>query len=89
MLDAVLLAEAKDHANWSSLAGMVDDLPDGDVRDTFQAAIDEIEVQEDEHFRWAQDMRCRMISLQATSGLTSSLALKAEEMMAHIKGLFD
>jgi ferritin-like metal-binding protein YciE len=65
MLDAVLLAEAKDHANWSCLAGMVDDLPDGDVRDTFQAAIDEIEVQEDEHFRWAQDMRCRMISLQA------------------------
>jgi ferritin-like metal-binding protein YciE len=89
MLDAVLLAEAKDHANWSCLAGMVDDLPDGDVRDTFQAAIDEIEVQEDEHFRWAQDMRCRMISLQATSGPTSSLALKAEEMMARIKGLFD
>jgi hypothetical protein len=68
---------------------MVDDLPDGDVRDTFQAAIDEIEVQEDEHFRWAQDMRCRLISLQATSGSTSSLALKAEEMMARIKGLFD
>jgi hypothetical protein len=89
MLDAVLLAEAKDHANWSCLAGMVDDLPDGDVRDTFQAAIDEIEVQEDEHFRWAQDMRCRMISLQATSGPTLSLALKAEEMMARIKGLFD
>jgi hypothetical protein len=89
MLDAVLLAEAKDHANWSCLAGMVDDLPDGDVRDTFQAAIDEIEVQEDEHFRWAQDMRCRLISLQATSGPTSSLALKAEEMMARIKGLFD
>jgi ferritin-like metal-binding protein YciE len=89
MLDAVLLAEAKDHANWSCLAGMVDDLPDGDVRDTFQAAIDEIEVQEDEHFRWAQDMRCRMISLQATSGPTSSLALKAEEMMARIKGPFD
>jgi ferritin-like metal-binding protein YciE len=89
MLDAVLLAEAKDHANWSCLAGMVDDLPTGDVRDTFQAAIDEIEVQEDQHFRWAQDMRCRMISLQATSGPTSSLALKAEEMMARIKALFD
>jgi hypothetical protein len=88
MLDAVLLAEAKDHANWSCLAGMVDDLPAGDVRDTFQTAIDEIEVQEDEHFRWAQDMRCRMISLQAASGPTSSLALKAEEMMARIKGLF-
>jgi rubrerythrin len=89
MLDAVLLAEAKDHANWSCLAGMIDDLPAGDVRDAFQGAIDEVEVQEDEHLRWAQDMRCRMISLQATSGPTSSLALKAEEMMARIKGLFD
>jgi ferritin-like metal-binding protein YciE len=89
MLDAVLLAEAKDHANWSCLAGMVDDLPDSDVRDAFQAAVDEVEVQEDEHLRWAQDMRCRMISLQATSGPASSLALKAEEMIARIKGLFD
>jgi hypothetical protein len=34
-------------------------------------------------------MRCRMISLQATSGPTSSLALKAEEMMARIKALFN
>jgi hypothetical protein len=30
-----------------------------------------------------------MISLQATSGPTSSSSLKAEEMMARIKGLFD
>jgi ferritin-like metal-binding protein YciE len=89
MLDAVLLAEAKDHANWSCLAGMVDDLPAGGVRDAFQTAVDEVEVQETEHLRWAQDMRCQMISLQATSGPTSSLALKAEEMMARIKGLFD
>jgi ferritin-like metal-binding protein YciE len=89
MLDAVLLAEAKDHANWSCLAGMVDDLPAGDVRDAFLAAVDEVEVQEDEHLRWAQDMRCRMISLQATSGPTSSMGLKGEEMVARIKGLFD
>jgi ferritin-like metal-binding protein YciE len=89
MLDAVLLAEAKDHANWSCLAGMVDDLPAGDVRNSLEAAVDEVEVQEDEHLRWAQDMRCRMISLQATSGPTSSLALKAEEVIARIKGLFD
>src|SRR4029450_2469222 len=27
MLDAVLLAEAKDQANWSCLAGMAEDLP--------------------------------------------------------------
>jgi rubrerythrin len=89
MLDAVLLAEAKDHANWSCLAGMVDDLPAGGVRDAFQTAIDEVEVQETEHLQWAQDMRCQMISLQATNGPTSSSSLKAEEMTARIKGLFD
>jgi hypothetical protein len=59
------------------------------VRDAFLAAVDEVEVQEDEHLRWAQDMRCRMISLQATSGPTSSIGLKGEEMVARIKGLFD
>jgi hypothetical protein len=89
MLDAVLLAVAKDHANRSCLAGMVEDLPAGEVRDAFQTAVDEVEVQENEHLRWAQDMRWRMISLQATSGPTSSVALKAEDMMARIKGLFD
>jgi hypothetical protein len=51
MLDAVLLAEAKDHANWSCLAGMVDDLPAGAIRDAFQTAVDEVEVQENEHLQ--------------------------------------
>ena len=88
MLDAVLLAEAKDHANWSCLAGMVEDLPTGDVRTALEAATDEVEVQEDEHLRWAQDTRCRMISLQATSGPTSSLSIKTEEVIARIKNLF-
>jgi hypothetical protein len=68
---------------------MVDDLPAGGVRDAFQTAVDEVEVQETEHLQWAQDMRCQMISLQATNGPTSSSSLKAEEMMARIKGLFD
>ena len=88
MLDAVLLAEAKDHANWSCLAGMVEDLPTGDVRTALEAATDEVEVQEDEHLRWAQDTRCRMISLQATSDPTSSLSIKTEEVIARIKNLF-
>jgi hypothetical protein len=52
MLDAVLLAEAKDHANWSCVAGVVDDLPADNVRDAFQAAVDEVEVQGNEHLRW-------------------------------------
>ena len=89
MLDAVLLAEAKDHANWSCLAGMVEDLPDGDTREALETAVDEVEVQEDEHLRWAQDTRCRMISLQATSGPTANLSMKVEEVVARIKNLFN
>jgi hypothetical protein len=88
MLDAVLLAEAKDHANWSCLAGMVEDLPTGDVRTALETATDEVEVQEDEHLRWAQDTRCRMLSLQATSDPTSSLSMQTGEIIAHIKNLF-
>ena len=87
LLDAVLLAEAKDHANWSCLAAMVEDLPGGQVRDALDAAVDEIEVQEDEHLRWAQDTRCRLISLQATSGPAASLSMKVEEVIARIKNL--
>jgi len=40
-----LLAEAKDHANRSSVAGVVDDLPAGNVRDSFPTAADEVELQ--------------------------------------------
>jgi rubrerythrin len=89
MLDAVLLAEAKDHANWSCLAAMVEDLPGGDERDALQLAVDDVEVQEDEHLQWARDMRCSMISLQSRSGPTSTLSMKAEEIVSRIKGLFD
>lgn len=89
MLDAVLLAEAKDQANWACLAAMVEDLPEGKVREAFQAAVDEVEVQEDEHLTWAQDTRCRMISLQSTSGPTTSLTMKAEEVVARIRSLFE
>jgi rubrerythrin len=88
MLDAVLLAEAKDHANWSCLAGMVDDLPAGNVRDAFQAAVDEVEVQENEHLQWAQDMRCQMVSFQATSAPDPSRAGNAQEAVARIEALF-
>ena len=89
MLDAVLLAEAKDHANWSCLSTLVDELPAGDVRAAFEGAVGQVEPQEDEHLAWAQDMRCRMVSLQAKSSAAQTLGAKAEELMARIKGMLD
>ena len=64
-------------------------LNEGDVREAFQTAVDEVEVQEDEHLTWAQDTRCRMISLQSTSGPATSLTMKAEEIVARIRSLFE
>jgi rubrerythrin len=89
MLDAVLLAEAKDHANWSCLSQLTQQLDEGDVRAAFQAAVDQVEPQEDEHLEWAKDMRCKMISMQAKSSAMQTMGAKAEEMIARIKGLFD
>jgi hypothetical protein len=86
MLNAVLMAEAKDHANWSCLAAMVEDLPGGEVREALDSAVDEVEVQ-DEHLRWVRDTRCRMISVQATSGPAASLSMKVEEVIARMRNL--
>lgn len=88
MLDAVFLAEAKDHDNWQCLKQLVPSLPAGKVRDDFAHAVAEVEEQEDEHFGWARDMRTKMISLQLRSSAMTAVAGKAEEMLARIKGLF-
>ncbi|MDD9368591.1 MAG: hypothetical protein PV358_00605 [Acidimicrobiales bacterium] len=89
MLDAVLLGEAKDHANWACLSALTDELPTGDVRAAFEAAVGQVEAQEDKHLEWAQSMRCRMISMQAKSSAMQTMGAKAEELMARIKGMFD
>ena len=88
MLDAVLLAEAKDHANWSGLSELVDVMPEGEVRDAVREAVQRVEPEEDEHLGWAQDMRTKLIAAQVRSGAVQSVTTKAEEMVARIKGLF-
>lgn len=88
MLDAVMLAEAKDHANWSGLSKLVDTFPEGDIRDHVRRAVEQVEPQEDEHLGWAQDTRARMISLQVSSGLMAAAGTKLEEITARIKDWF-
>jgi rubrerythrin len=89
MLDAVLLAEAKDHANWSCLSKLTGQLPVGAARRAFESAVDQVEPQEDEHLAWAQDMRCEMISVQATSRPMQAVSARFEELVARIQGLFE
>lgn len=88
MLDAVMLAEAKDHANWSGLSQLMDKFPQGDLRDHVHRAVEQVEPQEDDHLGWAKEARTKMISLQVSSGTLATAGAKAEEMIAHIKDWF-
>lgn len=88
MLDAVLLAETIDHANWSTLSQLVESIPAGEVRQRVERAVEEVEEQEDEHLEWAREMRSRMIRMQATSSTAQTLGAKAEEMVETVRGWF-
>jgi rubrerythrin len=85
MLDAVMLAEAKDHANWSGLSQLVDSFPEGDIRDHVRRAVEQVEPQEDDHLGWAQQTRSKLIAMQVKSSGMATMGAKAEEMVARIK----
>jgi rubrerythrin len=53
-LENVLLAETKDHADWELLGQLAEQLPSGKARTAIEAAVAEVEPQEDEHLGWAQ-----------------------------------
>jgi rubrerythrin len=88
MLDAVFLAETMCHTNWQLLSTLCEAADAGPTRDAMQKAVDEVEAQEDEHLAWAQKTKARMITMQAKSNLVTTVGVKAEEMIAHIKGWF-
>ena len=88
MLDAVLVAETIDHGHWELMEKLRDALPDGELRDAFSTAVDEVLADEDEHLLWAKGTKERMVMLQATSSTAASMGMKAEEMVATIKGWF-
>ena len=62
-LENVLLAETKDHADWSLLAQLVEQVDDPAVKQALQAAVDQVEAQEDEHLTWARET-LNQLSLQ-------------------------
>lgn len=88
MLDAVLMAEAVDHANWEALGLLAEELPNGLLRDALREAVAEVEEQEDDHLGWARDMRARMTMLQASSALLTQAAAAGEELVAQVRGWF-
>jgi hypothetical protein len=88
MLDAVLLAETIDHANWELIGQLVPSLPEGEVRDAFQAAVEEVGAQEDEHLGWAKETKAKMVLLQAQSEPMAKAGAKVEELVETVRGWF-
>jgi rubrerythrin len=68
ILEAVVLAETKCHSNWSLIQQLTAELPAGDARDAFQAAVEQVEQQEDEHIRWARETWAQVIMMLAKAG---------------------
>lgn len=88
MLDAVVLAETIDHANWTNLTQLCAELPEGPQRDSLMAAVDEVGPQEDEHLRWATDTKAQMTMMQARSSLVESVGRKVEDLVETVRGWF-
>jgi len=85
MLDAVLLAETVDHANWSTMKQLVKSLSEGEARDAMSRAVDEVEDEEDEHLGWARAARSRITLFEISAGPGQKLEHRAEEIVARIK----
>jgi len=67
-LENVLLAETKDHADWSLLQQLALQLPAGDAKDAMTAAVNEVEDEEDEHLTWARETLARLCLQMVLSG---------------------
>jgi len=85
MLDAVFLAESADHANWKALAAVAEQLPSGSMRDAFEAAVGEVEQQEDRHLEWASETKLKLVKLQAGSKTMTQIGANVEQVVAVIK----
>jgi len=89
MLEAVMLAEAKDHANWTALARVTELLAEGEVRDAFADAVVRVEPQEDEHLGWATETRTKLVVAQARSKALQHAGETMEKVVARIKSWLD
>jgi rubrerythrin len=61
MLEAVMLAEAKDHGNWELLAQLAAAMADGDLRRNMETVASEVLAQEEDHYTWARDTRAQLL----------------------------
>lgn len=69
MLEAVMLAEAKDRANWLLLSELGAQLTDKKLRSQVEAVTAEVLEQEEEHYTWAADTRATLLKSLATGNV--------------------
>ena len=65
-LECVLLAEEKCHSNWQFLSTLTEQLPDSSTKQALQAAVQQVETQEDEHLNWARSTWQQAVLAQLT-----------------------
>jgi rubrerythrin len=70
-LETVLLAETKDHADWHVLSQLAEQAS-GDLKQALQAAVSEVEEEEDKHVEWARETLSRMTLQMVTEGKAPS-----------------
>ena len=80
LLEAVLLAESKDRANWELLAELTMLMADGPVRDQLQEAAAEVLTQEEEHHSWALLTRADLVTQIVAAGRDDHDVLDLSEM---------
>lgn len=68
LLEAVLLAEAKDRANWELLAELTTLMAEGPVRAQLEEATAEVLAQEEEHHAWALVARADLLTQLVAAG---------------------
>lgn len=85
MLDAIMLAETIDHANWTQLGQLVDSLPEGEPRTALLEAVAKVERDEDRHLGWATETRAKLTMLQATSPVMAKVAAAGEELLSRVR----
>lgn len=87
MLEAVVLAETKDHANWSFLSMLAQELPDSDAKSAIQAAVAQVAPQEDNHLNWAKDTWSQLAKTQTQSRTAQKIGEFAEKTVGKVKDL--
>jgi rubrerythrin len=65
MLEAVMLAEAKDRANWEMMTQLAEQMAESPVREQMRQASEKVLGQEIDHHSWARDTRAAMAIMLA------------------------